>query len=153
MSYGRIVIEIYFDTGLLVKLYLVEQNSPEATTLIQSHGVPICFCGLQQTELRNALYRKCGRGEITRRELTVALKDIEADMEVGVLETPELDWVEIWKIADRLTAKYALTTQCRTLDVLHVAVALQMGVKAFGTTDARQITLARKTGLKIASLA
>ncbi|HEV3271834.1 MAG TPA: type II toxin-antitoxin system VapC family toxin [Candidatus Methylacidiphilales bacterium] len=146
-------MNVYFDTGLLVKLYLTEQNSSEATALIQGHGIPICFCGLQQTELRNALYRKCGRSEITERQLTVALKDIQSDMDGGVLQMPDIEWPEIWTNADRLTAKYALATQCRTLDMLHVAVAVQLGIKTFGTTDNRQMVLARKAGLKVISLA
>lgn len=145
-------MKIYFDTGLLVKLYLVEQNSPEATSLIQSYGTSICFCGLQQTELRNALYRKCGRGEITKRQLEIVLKDVQADMDGGVLEMPDVEWREVWTEADRLTAKYALATQCRTLDVLHVAVAMQLDIKTFGTTDVRQMVVARKAGLKVVSL-
>ena len=145
-------MKVYFDTGLLVKLYLTEQNSPEATALIHSHGIPICFCGLQQTELRNALYRKCGRGEITKGQLAVALNDVQVDMDGGVLEAPEIDWPEVWITADRLTAKYAMATLCRTLDVLQVAAAMQLGIKIFGTTDSRQMVLARKAGLKVVSL-
>jgi predicted nucleic acid-binding protein len=145
-------LKIYFDTGVLVKLYLTEQNSLEATALIQSHGTPICFCGLQQTELRNALYRKCARREMTPLQLKKALKDVRDDLDNVVLKVPEVEWPEVWTKADRLTAQYALTTQCRTLDLLHVAVALQLGMKIFGTTDARQMTLARKAGLKVVSL-
>jgi hypothetical protein len=36
--------------------------------------------------------------------------------------------------------------------VLHVAVAMQLGVKIFGTTDVRQMVVARKAGLKVVSL-
>ncbi|MDB4793746.1 type II toxin-antitoxin system VapC family toxin, partial [Methylacidiphilales bacterium] len=140
------------DTGLLLKLYSVEQNSAKAAALIQSHGTPICFCGLQQTELRNALYRKCARKEITRKQLTRALKDIQADIDGGVLQIPDLSWPEVWSGADRLSAKHALLTQCRTLDVLHVAVVLQLGIKTLGTTDTRQMLLARKVGLRIITL-
>ncbi len=120
--------------------------------LIQSYDKPIVFCGLQQTELRNALYRKCARKEMTPVQLAEALKAIQGDLDSGTLEMPDVDWPEVWRRADRLTAKYALTTQCRTLDVLHVAVALQLEIKTFGTTDSRQMVLARKAGLKVISL-
>jgi predicted nucleic acid-binding protein len=145
-------LKIYFDTGLLLKLYSVERNSAKAVALIQSHGAPICFCGLQQTELRNALHRKCARQEIIPKQLTRALRELQMDLDNGVLQIPDLSWPEIWSNADRLTAKYARTTQCRTLDVLHVAVALQLNMKTFGTTDERQMALARKAGLKIITL-
>ena len=146
-------MKVYFDTGLLVKLYLIEQNSAEATALIQSHGTLICFCRLQQTELHNALYRKCGRGEITEKQLAMALRDVQADMDAGVLEVPDVEWSEVWLKADQLTAKHALATQCRTLEVLHVAVALQLDIKTFATTDSRQMIFARKAGLKVVTLA
>jgi predicted nucleic acid-binding protein len=145
-------LKIYFDTGLLLKLYSLEPNSAQAVTLIQSHGTPIVLTGLQQTELRNALYRKRARGEITPAQLKKALKDLQHDIDSGVFLTPQVDWPEVWARADRLTAKYVLSTACRTLDTLHVAVALQLGVKVFGTTDQRQLGLARKAGLKTVTL-
>ena len=145
-------MKIYFDTGLLLKLYSFEPNSARAIALIQSHGVPIILTGLQQTELRNALHRKRARGEMTLPQLKKALKDLQRDLDGGVLQIPPLDWPGVWAGADRLTAKYAVTTSCRTLDVLHVAVALQLGIKVFGTTDQRQLLLARKAGLKTVTL-
>jgi len=145
-------LNIYFDTGLLLKLYYVEPNSVKAVALIQSYGQPIVFCGLQQTELRNALYRKCARKEMTPLQLTKALKDIQSDLDSGVLQMPDIEWREVWMNADRLTSKYALATQCRTLDLLHVAVAMQLGIKIFGTADVRQMVVARKAGLKVISL-
>lgn len=145
-------MNIYFDTGLLLKLYYVEPNSVKAVALIQSYGQPIVFCGLQQTELRNALYRKCARKEMTPLQLTKALKDIQSDLDSGVLQMPDIEWREVWMNADRLTSKYALATQCRTLDLLHVAVAMQLGIKIFGTADVRQMVVARKAGLKVISL-
>jgi hypothetical protein len=145
-------LNIYFDTGLLLKLYYDEPNSAKTVTFIQGYGKPIVFCRLQQTELRNALYRKCARKEMTPVQLAEALKLIQGDLDSGLLRAPEIDWPEVWTNADRLTAKYALATQCRTLDVLHVAVAMQLDIKTFGTTDVRQMIVARKAGLKVVSL-
>jgi predicted nucleic acid-binding protein len=142
-------LRIYFDTGVLLKLYSAEENSARAVALIESYGSPICFSGLQHAELRNALYRKCARKEITPQELRRALKDLRSDIDNGVLHVPEIDWSAVFAEANRLTDKYALSTQCRTLDTLHVATALQLGAASIGTTDQRQKVLARKGGLKI----
>jgi predicted nucleic acid-binding protein len=131
-------LNVYFDTGLLLKVYSAEPNSAKASFLVQSQGTPLIFCQFQQTELRNALYRKVARKEIDRTQLGNSLRRIEADLAHGILEVPKVEWEKIWGSADQLTSKYALTTQCRTLDVLHVAVALQLEVRNFGTTDARQ---------------
>ncbi len=145
-------MKIYFDTGLLLKLYASEENSPEAVMLVQSHGAPICFTGFQHAELRNALYRKCARKEIKLRELRKSLKNIQSDMDTGVLLSPELDWKAVLARANRLTDKYALSIPCRTLDILHVATVLELGIASLGTTDARQMSLARKAGLKVVTL-
>jgi predicted nucleic acid-binding protein len=145
-------LKVYFDTGLLLKLYSLESNSSQAVTLIQSHGTPIILSGLQQTELKNALHRKRARGEVNLGQLKKSLRDLQHDLDSGVCLAPQLDWAEVWAKADRLTTKYVLVTSCRTLDTLHVAVALQLGVKIFGTTDQRQLLLARKAGLKTVTL-
>ncbi len=145
-------MKIYFDTGLLLKLYSFESTSAQAVALIQSHGTPIILSGLQQTELRNALHRKRARREMTLAQLKKALKDLQRDLDGGVFRVPQLDWPEVWAKANRLTEKYVLTTSCRTLDILHVAIALQLDVESFGTTDQRQILLARKAGLKTVTL-
>ncbi len=145
-------MNIYFDTGLLLKLYCYEANSMQAVALVQRHGVPIIFTGLHQTELRNALHRKKARGELTPTELRKALRDLQRDLDAGVLESPPLDWPQVWAKADRLTGKYVVSTSCRTLDVLHVAVAQQLGVTTFASTDQRQLLLARKVGLATVTL-
>jgi predicted nucleic acid-binding protein len=142
-------LKIYFDTGVLLKLYSAEANSPRAAALVESYGSPICFGGLQHAELRNALHRKCARKEITRQELTRALRDLQTDIDRGVLQAPEIDWSAVFAEANRLTDKYALTTHCRTLDTLHVATASKLGIASIGTADEKQKVLALKAGLKI----
>ena len=142
-------MNIYFDTGILLKLYSAEPDSPKAIALVQSYGSPICFSTLQDAELRNALYRKCARNEISRRQLAETLRRLQTHIDQAVLQPPVIDWPEVFREAIRLTAKYALSTQCRTLDTLHIAIALTLGATSIGSTDDRQRSLARKAGLKI----
>lgn len=142
-------MNIYFDTGILLKLYSAEADSRKAVALVQRYGSPIWFSDLQDAELRNALYRKCARSEISRQELRKALGHLQRDVDQGVLQAPSINWTDIFGEAKRLTAKYALVTQCRTLDTLHIAMALSLEVSSIGTTDERQRVLARKAGLKV----
>ena len=145
-------MKIYFDTGILLKLYVREENSPDAVRLIQAHGTPICLTEFQHTELRNALHRKCARNEISHSELRKALRHIQNDSDAGVLVSPDLDWKAIFLTACRLTDKHAISVLCRTLDILHVATVLELGIKTLGTSDARQMELARKEKIKIATI-
>jgi predicted nucleic acid-binding protein len=142
-------LNIYFDTSVLLKLYSAEEDSLRAVALVESYGSPICFGGLQHAELRNALHRKCARKEISRQELKRALRNLQSDIDQAVLQPPEINWREVFAEANGLTDKYALSTQCRTLDTLHVATALKLEVASIGTTDERQKSLALKAGLKV----
>jgi predicted nucleic acid-binding protein len=144
-------LKIYFDTGVLLKLYSAEEDSPRAVALVESYGSPIGFSGLQHTELRNALHRKSTRKEISRQELRRTLRNLQSDIDHGVLRPLEIDWKEVFVEANRLTDKYALSVQCRTLDTLHVATALKLEIASIGTTDERQKILAQKAGLKVVS--
>jgi predicted nucleic acid-binding protein len=142
-------LKVYFDTSVLLKLYSAEEDSLRAIALVESYGSPICFSGLQHAELRNALNRKCARKEISRQELRKTLKDLQSDIDDAVLLSPEIDWIGVFAEANRLIDKYALSTQCRTLDTLHVASALKLEVASIGTHDERQKVLARKAGLEV----
>ena len=48
-----------------------------------------------------------------------------------------------------LSEKYAGSTGCRSLDILHVASAIVLGIRDFLTFDARQGDLARKARLRV----
>ncbi len=56
---------VYFDTGLFLKLYLNEPDSPKALSLAARLTSPICFTPFLRAELVNALRCKEGRGEMT----------------------------------------------------------------------------------------
>lgn len=71
------------------------------------------------------------------------------DLSSGLLRRPDLDWPAIWRRCRELSDRFALTTGGRTLDALHVATALILGVQVFVTFDVRQRELAREAGLKV----
>ena len=51
--------------------------------------------------------------------------------------------------AERLSTSYSERLGTRSLDILHVAAALVLGVKEFHTFDTRQAKLAKTAGLKV----
>ena len=51
--------------------------------------------------------------------------------------------------ADDISEKRAATEGQRTIDLLHVALALECGAKTFLSFDTRQRKLAKDTGLKV----
>jgi len=142
-------VSAYFDSGVLIKLYVPESNSSDAAAWVRQYDGPIVFTQLQENEVRNAIRLKSARKEITDAQLRAALASITADVEQGTLNRPSLDWVSAWQTAEQLSQRYAHETLCRTLDSLHVAVARVLRISAFISLDERQRKLAKKAGLRV----
>ena len=99
--------------------------------------------------MRDAIRLKCARGEIAPPTMRRALAELAGDFKRGVLHRPRLDWPDIFRKAEELSEHHALVTNCRTLDVLHVATAVLLRVTEFVSQDQRQRTLAAKAGLRL----
>lgn len=146
-------MSVYFDTGVLLKTYVTEKNSTAADALILQATPPIPFTHFHEIEMRTAFRLKRGRGEITEAEMKGALRDLQADINAGLLEKPAYDLPDVFHKAEELSTKYATITLARSLDILHVAAAMVIGATDFVTFDKRQASLATKAGLKVKGLA
>jgi hypothetical protein len=142
----------YFDTGVLVKSYVLEPDSAAADALIKQNPPPIPITHFHEIELRNALRLKRNRLEITDAQLKGALRVFDHDIAAGFLEKPDYDLRGVFHKAEELSTKYAVTTGARSLDILHVAAALVIGARIFVSFDKRQRAMANKAGLKILPL-
>ena len=139
----------YFDTGVLIKSYIAEKDSPVADALILKALEPIPFTHFHGIEIRTALRLKRGRKEITDAELKNALSALQQDIDAGRLERPSYDLSIVFHKAEELSGKYAAATLARSLDILHVAAAVVIGANQFITFDRRQEALALKAGLTL----
>ncbi len=139
---------VCFDTSLLVKLYTQEADTPQVLILASQVG-PIAFTDFHRVELVNALHLKQGRREITPLDLAQALANIEADVCPGALVRMEPDWKRVFAMTMKLSSLHTAAILCRTLDALHVAIALHYKARTFATNDLRQQKLAVAAGLKV----
>ncbi len=101
----------YFDTSVLIKLYVREVNSPEALTIIRANRNPVPFSHAVELELRTGIRLKHGRGEITAAQRRGALRTLETDLAKGVLARPACDLDSIYRRAETISAKYAADTR------------------------------------------
>lgn len=132
----------YFDTGLLLKLYLSEPREGEAEQWFQSSPAPPPFTSLHGLEMRSAVRQKLGRGEIDLAEAERVLSALQDDLETGVFSQADVVWAEVFLRAERFSAAHGTATLCRSLDTLHVALASVLGATEFCTFDARQAKMA-----------
>ena len=74
----------YFDSGLLLKLYLSEPREREAEQLFSSPPTPPPFTHLHGLEMRSAVRQKLGRGEIDVAEAESILHALNNDLAAGI---------------------------------------------------------------------
>jgi len=139
----------YIDTGILVKGYVKEVNSLEAIAILETAGTPLLFSHIHELEIPNAIRLKRFRGEITKDEEAAAIRDFREDIKTGRLERPDYDLAEVFRRAEKLSAKHSGDLGTRSLDLLHVAAALEADCTAFASFDERQRKCAAFSGLKV----
>jgi hypothetical protein len=138
----------YYDTGVLLPLYVQEVFSEPVTALAESRREPIPFNLLQQLEMDTALRLKAFRGEIAGRQAQAVIADRDEDVHAGRLVLRPVDWIAAIEDARRIGAQTTARWGCRTLDLVHVAVAVQWTCAVFVTADDRQLKAACSAGLQ-----
>ena len=139
----------YFDSGLLLKLYLSEPHDQEAEQLFYSSPTPPPFTHLHGLEMRSAVRQKLGRGEIDLAESERILLALNGDLAAGIFSQPNVSWPDVFLRAEAFSAAHGASTLCRSLDTLHVALATVLGANEFCTFDARQARMATAVGLTV----
>ena len=142
-------MDAYFDSAIIVKLYVQEANSTEAIHLVSAQTAPYALTSWQALEVRNAIRLKAFRSEISPTQMTQSIAALEQDIGAGRWVRPGHTVAAVEQKAEELSASHAATFGCRTLDIIHVAAAQIIGAKEFLTFDRRQAALARAAGLSV----
>lgn len=138
---------IYLDTSALVKLYLLEEGSEFVQSRVAAQNDPLPVWELQEAELTNALFLKVFWKELTTEEAEAQVTLFHERRRRGLYFFPDIRRGELLADFQRL-ARETPRSGCRTMDILHVACALQLDSCRFLTFDQRQLALARAVGLE-----
>jgi len=139
----------YADTGLFVKSYVDEENSAEADEILAKVGTPLAFSHIHAVEIPNAIHLKRFRAEITPDQEAAVIRAFQGDIDAGRLQRPDYDLGAVFRRAEALSARHSGSLGTRSMDLLHVAVALEAGCTEFISFDARQRKVATKEGLRV----
>ncbi len=139
---------IYLDTSALIKLYLLEEGSKEVQQRIASQDRPLPVWEIQEAELMNALQLNVFWKKITQKQADSQIDLFHGRQKKGYYFFPEIHRTELMKTFRTLSRETA-RLGCRTIDIFHVACALQIGATSFITFDDRQRTLAEFVKLKV----
>ena len=142
-------MDAYFDSAIIVKLYVREATSPEAIRLVGAYSAPYLLTQWQALEVKNAIRLKVFRKEITEAEMNQSIAAFEQDIATGRWQRPVYTVAIVEQKADELSASHSAVLGCRTLDIIHVAAAVVIGAREFVTFDGRQGAMAKQAGLTV----
>ena len=135
------------DSSFLVSLYVTDAHS-----LIARQRVPkdksLGLTSLHRAEWAHAIGQHVYRRTLSPHEARQLHQQLEQDESNGV-------WVPVtvpenaFSVCADLGLRYGPKFGVRTLDSLHVACAVELQAKRFGTFDERQRQLAKAAGLDV----
>jgi len=132
-----------------VKLYHPEDLSQEVTNLVEQLQTAILFSSLHELEIKNAISLKVYRKEMQEKQAEQIVGDIDSDISSGLLARIHPEWSGVSRRALHISKNITPATGSRTLDILHIAIALEYGCHTFITHDNRQGKAAGITGLQV----
>ena len=143
---------VYADPSALLKLYRRERESADfAAWRHRVRGaLPLTLHG--ELEIVNAICRYGHGGLLDPETVRAALGSFSEDIELGRYRREDPGWRAVLRRAMDLMRAHTAEVGTRTLDVVHVATALELELKNFVTFDERQAELARRAGLRLVSI-
>lgn len=140
---------IYVDPSTLRSLYLHDHRSRAFCAWRWRLRGSLAITRYGRAELVNAIALAAFRGDVTREVAEAATTDVEDDLVAGRLRLTDLTWRRALDTAADLSRRHTPSIGTRSLDVLHVAAALTLGMGVFVTYDGRQAKLATAVGLRV----
>lgn len=139
---------LYLDTSAFLKLYVREADSGLVQAAVAGQSDPIPVWEILEAELFNALQQKVFRDEIGEADAERQVALFQKRKARGLYCVPEIRRADLMADFRRLSA-LSPRLGCRTMDILHVACASQLGVDSFLSFDDRQKRLAAAAGLAV----
>ena len=137
------------DSSLIVALYLQEGNSPLADAACAAAPRPLYLTDWHRVEIANAFQRAVLNGRITAAQAALLWQDFTNDIALGRFEIVAIDHAAVLARTLALTQKHTATLGTRSLDLIHIATALELAVTDFLSFDTRQRQTASAEGLNV----
>lgn len=137
----------YLDTSALAKWYLNEKRSEDFVAYLRGLDVAV-VSSLTHTEMRSLLSKRRRMGELTT--------ELESLLFAAFTEDLDRGWLQLYPVEDRrhLEATHLINRYpdhpLRTLDALHLAVAVNIGIPMLATADAVMATAASAMDFEVA---
>ena len=140
---------VYVDTSAIVKLYVREEYSREVSEWVRLRNESIPLTPLHELEFINTVKLKRFKKEMSGRQAESILTNFVRHEKLGVFHRPPINWAAMFSLALQLSGEHTPETGSRSLDIMHVAMALSIGASSLLTFDDGQSELASLAGLKL----
>ncbi len=138
----------YADTSFLISLFTPDANSVEASHLFAGSTRPFLLTPFGEAEFVNTLELRVFRSELDPAEADAYFRAFHADIDAGTFSRRTVP-ITAYERAVALSRRHTRRLGTRALDVLHVAIAIELGAEVFFTFDHGQRRLARAAGLAV----
>ncbi len=134
-------MKTFFDSSAFAKRY-VEEPGSQAVDELCLEAADLALSVLAVPEILSALNRRVGERNLTKRDYTKAKQRLLEDVRDAAIVnlTP-------FVVADSIALLEK--SPLRAMDALHIACAIQWKADIFVSSDKKQITAAKKSGLSI----
>jgi len=145
----------FAETSFLFAFYFPRDASEAAIGKVQGSVPPIRISALVKYEFLQAAWfqvwlREKGQSRgMNQSDVQSGLAAFETDFEQGLWNVAQVDWDGALRNAETLAVNYTPRYGVRALDLLHIAVAQELGVDEFLTFDANQRRIAEAEGMKV----
>lgn len=140
---------VYSDTSVLISLILEDANSAAATDLVRNLHDRLVWTDFLKLELFNAIRVRVAENRLCEANAEAGRRLAEKLTVSRKWDRREPDWSRVLARANGLSAAHAAATKARSLDTMHVACAMELGLPDFWTFDKRQRALAEVVGLRV----
>jgi predicted nucleic acid-binding protein len=133
-------VKTFFDSSAFAKRYVEEAGSHVVDSLCQE-ATEVALCVLCVPEIISALNRRVREGLLTDREYTESKQYLSQDIRDAVI-------VNLVPQVVSTCTKILEASPVRAADALQIACALEWETELFVSADKRQISAAKKAGLR-----
>lgn len=149
-------MKVCADTSFILKLLVAEPGSVSAAGLYRHLNRPrLPFTLIHRMEVESALSQKAfiarqngAKKVMIRREKERATAKLETWLRKSLLAETEINWTDCFDQTLQFITSQSEKLGCRTLDLIHISIAICHQAELFVTCDERQAKAAKAEGLK-----
>lgn len=139
---------IYCDSSFLLSLYVGDSGSEKASRLMEQATSRLVWTTWHGLEFNAAMEARVGRELNSRDEAERVYQALTIHRTSNTLFTDRiLSWESVFVRGSQLARSFGADLLSRSLDIIHVAACLELGIENFWTLDDRQSGLAKEAGL------